>query len=246
MALPSALLRGSTLLVLGLALVGPVLSGCGSDPPPEPEVPKVEPPPEPEPPPPPPPECKALDEKCKADASTQARLAHTDLAFVPPSGWLYAQEADLTITQTEEGGGALAMTAFESKDPKSKETKAARESAVETLSRAVGLELPVKNKKKVSPNWDKPDGDVKVGEMTLQMWQFEGATRGSKQGPVLFFAAKSGETQLIGIGFAPTGDSSDQDILKALETIGPAPMGDGPASERTDGAKTAEDGESKK
>lgn len=244
MALPQALLRGSSLLALGLALAGGVLvlPGCGSDPVPEPEVPKVEAPPEPEPEPPPKPPCKALDEGCKADASTQARLAHTDLAFVPPSGWVYAQEDDLTITQTEDGGGALAMTAYEAADPRSKEAKASRESAIETLARAAGVELPVKNKKKVAPNWDKPDGDVKVGDMTLQMWQFEGATRGSAQGPVLFFAALAGDTQLVGLGFAKTGDTSDQDILKALETIGPAPMDDGGDS----GAASAGDGESAK
>jgi hypothetical protein len=249
MALPSSsplrgglVRRGLVLVLSGLWLpLGLAPAGCGSDPAPPPEVPAPEPAPEPEPPPPPKPECKALDEKCKADASTQALLAHTDLAFVPPSGWIYAQEADLTITQTEDGGGALAMTAFEAKDPKSKETKASREGAIETLARAAGVELPMKNKKRVAPNWDKPDGDVKVGDMTLQMWQFEGASRGSSQGPVLFFAARTGDTQLVGLGFAKTGDTSDQDILKALETIGPAPM-DGVDG----GAEGAGDGESAK
>jgi hypothetical protein len=232
-----ALPRGSSLLStvalsVGLAMAA-LAAGCGSDPPPEPEVPRPVETAEPQAEAPPPkPECKALDERCKADTSTQARLAHTDLAFIPPEGWMYAQESDLTITQTEEGGGALAVTAFESADPKSKETKASRESALESLARAVGITLPEKNRKKVAPNWDKPDGDVKVGEMTLQMWQFEGASRGSKQGPVLFFAARSGDTQLIGLGFAPTGDKSDQEIMKALETIGPAPVDDGGGSKK--------------
>ena len=233
--LPPSLRRRSLVASLGLCLgvsIAALSGGCGSDPPPPAEVPKPVETVAPEAPPPPKPDCKALDEKCKADASTQARLAHTDLAFIPPEGWMYAQESDLTITQTEEGGGALAVTAFESKDAKSKETKASRDSAVESLARAVGLTLPEKNRKKVSPNWDKPDGDVKVGEMTLQMWQFEGASRGSKQGPVLFFAARNGETQLIGLGFAPTGDKSDQEIMKALETIGPAPVDDGGGSKK--------------
>lgn len=222
--LPGSSLFPSLALCVGLSVI---LAGCGSDPPPEPAVPKPVETVEPEAPPAPPrPECKALDERCKADSSTQARLAHTDMAFIPPEGWMYAQESDLTITQTEEGGGALAITAFESADPRSKETRASRESALESLARAVGITLPEKNRKKVSPNWDKPDGDVKVGEMTLQMWQFEGASRGSKQGPVLFFAARRGETQLVGLGFAPTGDKSDQEIMKALETIGPAPVDD--------------------
>jgi hypothetical protein len=39
---------------------------------------------------------------------------------------------------------------------------------------------------------------------------------------VLFFLSKPGSsTTIIGLGFAPKGDSSDQAIMKSLETIGP-------------------------
>lgn len=196
---------------------------CGSKPPPPPDEPEPPPTAEPEPEPAKKPDCKALDEKCKADESTQAKLAHAELVFIPPAGWLYAEEADLTITQTEEGGGSLAITAFAGTDPKSKDFKEKRDAAVEVLAQALGVTLPNKagTKKRVSPNWDKADGDIKVGEMTLNMWQFDGASRGSKEGPVLYFLGRNGDNAIIGIGFAPKGDSSDQSIMKSLETIGP-------------------------
>ncbi len=196
---------------------------CGSKPPPpveQPEPPAKE---EPQVEPAKKPECKALDEKCKADDSTQAKLAHAELVFIPPAGWIYAQEAELTITQTEEGGGSLAITAFPGGDPKSREYKDKRDAAVEVLAQSLGVNLPNKpgTKKRVVPNWDKPDGDVRVGEMTLSMWQFDGASRGSKDGPVLYFLGRNGDNAIMGIGFAPKGDSSDQAIMKSLETIGP-------------------------
>jgi len=196
---------------------------CGSKPPPPAEEPEPPPTEEPKAEPVKKPDCKALDEKCKADANTQAKLAHTELVFIPPAGWVYAQEPDLTITQTEEGGGSLAITAFDGKDPKAKDFKDKRDASVEQLAQALGINLPNKagTKKRATPNWDKPDGDVKVGDMTLNVWQFEGASRGTKEGPVLYFLGRYGDSAIIGIGFAPKGDSSDQSIMKALETIGP-------------------------
>lgn len=209
-----------------LALVVSISVGafaCSNPPPPE--EPEPEPPPKAEPKeePKPKPECKTLDEKCKADDSTQAKLAHAELVFIPPAGWLYAQEAELTLTQTEEGGGSLAITTFPASDPKSKDFKDKRDAAVEVLAQALGVNLPNRpgTKKRATPNWDKADGDVKVGDMTLNMWQFDGASRGSKEGPVLYFLGRNGDNAIIGIGFAPKGDSSDQSIMKALETIGP-------------------------
>jgi hypothetical protein len=219
MPLPSVFFRSALLLWAGAALFA-----CGSGAVPPPEEPEPEPVAEPEPEPAPKPECKSLDEKCAATADTQAAIAKTDLVFIPPAGWLYAQEPEVTITQTAEGGGGLSVTAIEAKDPKSRETRTRRDEAIEKLASALGLTLPEKNRKRVSPNWDRPDGDVKVGEMTLEMWQFEGAGRGSKMGPVLFFSTRRGDTLLLGMGFAPKGDSSDAEIMKALETIGPAPV----------------------
>lgn len=218
MPLPRVFYRSALVLVAGLTAFG-----C-STPPPPPEEPTPEPVKEPEPEPEKKPECKTLDEKCAATADTQAALAFTDLVFIPPQGWIYAQEPELTIAQTPEGGAALSITAIDAKDAKAKETKAKREVAMEKLASSLGIRLPEKAKKKVSPNWEKPDGDVKVGDMTLSMWQFEGAGRGTKNGPVLFFSARHGDSIVLGMGFAPTGDSSDAEIMKALETIGPGPV----------------------
>jgi hypothetical protein len=196
---------------------------CTPKPPPEEPEPEPAPKEEPKPEPPPKPECKSLDEKCKADESTQAKVAHSDLVFIPPAGWIYAQEPEVTIAQTEEGGGGLVVTTIPGSDPKSKEFKEKRDAAVESLAQALGVTLPNKpgTKKRAAPNWDKPDGDTKAGEVKLEIWQFDGATRGSKDGPVVLILGRNGETSLLAIGFAPKGDSSDQSIMKSLETIGP-------------------------
>lgn len=206
-----------------LALVVSISVGafaCSNPPPPE--EPEPEPPPKAEPKeePKPKPECKTLDEKCKADDSTQAKIANSELVFIPPAGWLFAQEEGLTLAQTEEGAGSMAIMAFDSRGLKPKELKDKRESATETLASALGIKLPQKGPKRVYPNWDKPDGDAKAGDLTLSMWELAGAGRGTKDGAVLVFLSK-GDTVLIGLGFAPKDDTATQSILKALETIGP-------------------------
>src|SRR5262245_1597158 len=86
-----------------------------------PETPKPAAVPEPiitaAPPPPPPPKCEAMEEKCKAKDDTKARIAKTKLVFTPAAGWVYAQGADATISESASDGAAFAISSYEG-DPK--------------------------------------------------------------------------------------------------------------------------------
>lgn len=165
----------------------------------------------------PPPPCEAMDERCEAKSATRARIAQSELAFTPPASWIYAQESDMTIASASEAGATLALTGYVAGEAK-KQT-ANRDAALVALAKKLDVTLP---KKMV---WKKkPDDTMKVSDLTVSLWQFDGATRGTKKGPVLVFSAPLADQHaVLGVAFVPNDDGANSDaaVLRAIKSIGP-------------------------
>jgi hypothetical protein len=207
--------RALTIAALPLILALPL--GCGSPPPPPPPPQIAEAPPPP-PPPPPPPKCEALEEKCEAKPDTHAKIAHTELVFTPPSGWIYAQLAEATVAQS--GDATLAAVGFDADAKDAKKDTANRDAAFSELLKQIGVENPG-NKKKVP--WKKPDTPKPVGDYKLALWELKDWVRASKKGPLVAVAGPTSEGKgILFIGFVPADDKSgaDEGILKAIESLG--------------------------
>lgn len=193
-------------------------AACSKTPPPKPPEPE---PPKPEPakqaePPPAPKKCETLDEGCKAEADTKARVARAPLQFVPATGWTYAQGETITIAQLSDDGPCIAMMTYEVGDGRMEIVN--REGALDVLAKQVGVTLPRKK-----PAWKRPDEQKKIGGLDVSMWQSDGGARGDKKGPLLVFDARiEGAKALLGIGFVPADDASaaDEAILKSIESLG--------------------------
>jgi len=165
------------------------------------------------------PKCEDMTEGCEATADTQAKIAASDLVFIPPDGWVYAQGAELTLTSAKEGGAVLAMASYEHTDDK------AREGAFTKLVEKLEISVPEKFKKKYVPNWKKEDDKRKSGDIELFLWQAEDAKRSGDGGYLLVLLADDpagGKRKIIGVAFAPkSDDKSVEAISKSLETLGP-------------------------
>jgi len=218
-------------ITASLAAFGFVLVlGCGSKPPPAPppkpvvEAPKPKPKPvveKPKPPPPPPP-CEAVAEKCTAEKTTVARIAHTtELVFTPPLGWIYAQEPDASVAEVSDEGPGFAIAAIEVVAKDAAKTNTARDAAVGSLAKRLGITLP---KQKI--NWKKADKTVDVDGHPFALHQIEGAMRAGKKGPLLVFTTTLGDTSaIVGAGFVDDDDKTDADvaILDSMKTIAKPP-----------------------
>jgi hypothetical protein len=205
---------------LALGVPSFALLGCGSStpepttaaddatpPPPEPKKKKAKP------------KCEALDENCVATPDTQARVAGSEFVFIPPEGWSFAQEKELTRTFDKEGGAVLAMSSYE---PGSEEAKT-REALFEALAEALEIALPEKFKRKYKPNWAKPDDKRASGDTELMLWQAGDAKHGTEKGYLLVLLAPdpSGR-KVMGLAFAPeSNEAAAEVIMKSLETLGP-------------------------
>ncbi len=215
----SSLLRASGLLLVALAL--PVAVGCGSASVSAnvgtSETPPTDASSEPKDEPPPKKKCESLAEKCEGEPGVRVRIANSGQSIVPAKGWMYAQEADGTIAQSGDDGPAFAAVGYETGD--AKQDAANREAALETLAKKVGVTLP---KRKIA--WNKPLDNKTLGELKIALGQAEGAARGDKKGPILWFTGplKDGKA-LVGLAFVPSDDSSDADvaIMESIDTIAP-------------------------
>jgi hypothetical protein len=194
--------------------------GCNKDQP-EAEVATAEP--NPDPPklkPKPKPKCESFAEKCAATADTQAKIAGSDLVFIPPEGWLYAQQADVTLAKTDGSSGAMAVVGYEA--IKSEESKA-RDQHYEKLLQLLEVTPPEKYKVRYVPPWAKAEASRKSGEMEIKLWQTDGAKRTGKVGflNVLLGTDPAGK-KILGVVFTPENDEKTADAVnKSLETIGP-------------------------
>jgi len=193
--------------------------GCNKDQP-EAEVATAEPPDPPKLKPKPKPKCENLSEKCAATADTQAKISGSDLVFIPPEGWLFAQQTDVTLAKSEGSGGAMVVVGYES--TKAEETKA-RDKNYEKLLQMLEVTPPEKFKVRYVPIWAKPEASRKSGEMEIKLWQTDGAKRAGKVGflNVLLGTDPAGK-KILGVVFTPENDEKTADAVnKSLETIGP-------------------------
>ncbi len=205
---------------LSAVLLVPVgVAGCGGTQ--EAEVPTAEPEPPPKPKPKPKPKCEDFAEKCTATADTQAKIAGTNIAFIPPEGWMYAQQANATMAKPDGGPGAIAMSGFDG----SKDEAKARDAEYDRLLGLLGMEPPAKFKVKYKPNWAKPEATRKSGEMEIKLWQTDGAKRDGKAGILnVILTSEPGGKKILGVVFTLDNDEKTAEAVnKSLETIGPAP-----------------------
>lgn len=192
--------------------------GCGSKPPPKPVEP-IATTAEPEAKPPPP-KCEKLDEHCDAKADTRAKVARAELYVTPVAGWVYAQGDAAMVAQASDTGPVMAFAGYdEDKDPK--KDAAARDAGVAELFKAIGVE----NKPAKKIPWKTPKAAKAIGDLKLDVWEFEGGyARGAAKGTVVVVAGSIGDGKgALGVSFAPTDDkSADDAIIKSFESLGKA------------------------
>jgi hypothetical protein len=209
--------QGRFACLLGALLLTTV--GCGPDKP-EPEVASADPEPPPKLRPKPKPKCESFGENCAATADTQAKIAGSELVFIPPEGWLYAQQADVTLAKTDGSSGGMAVMGYAA--GKADEAKA-RDQNYEHLLQLLELSPPEKFKVRYVPAWNKAEASRKSGDMEIKLWQADGAKRGGKVGflNVLLGTDSTGK-KILGVVFTPENDEKTADAVnKSLETIGP-------------------------
>ena len=207
-------LTGTAAYLFAATLLGCVACAHKAPPPaPPPPPPAADPAP---PPPPPAPKCEALTEACVAVAHVKATIQKSDWTIEPPSGWTYAQQADVTVALLGEASFGIVVYAT---DPK-KATADWEKQVAE-----VSAKLEVTAKKKITQP-KKSAGMKPVGSLKVNLYQFDGATHGSRKGPLLVFSADLPDGKaLLGVGFVPEDDTSkaDEGILKAIESIASSP-----------------------
>lgn len=200
---------------IAVFLVAVAVGGAACTPPPPPEPPKPAPAPKPKPKPPPPPKCESLEEGCRADSDTEAKIATSQYGFRPPESWTYAQQARATIAQVDDAGPVLALAVF-TPETDDKALKTQRTEALESVAEAVGITLPSK-----AVRFDRPDEKAEVASLTMQYWQREKAGRKEGSGSLLVLMADLDGRTLLGLGYVPDDDQSEADrlIFEALQTI---------------------------
>jgi hypothetical protein len=202
-----------SVLLVTLAALAALASGCPKPPPPAPPPePTVEAPP-------PPPKCESFSEKCAGKADTRAKITNAGLVFSPAAGWIYAQQSSSTVAQASDSGPAIAFLGIDLDAKDTKKEIGAKDAALAELVKQLGL-TPLKRK----VAWKKPDDKKTVGALKLDLWQLEeGGVRGPKKGPLLVVAGpvSDGKT-VVGLGFVPDDDKSSADvaIMKSIESLG--------------------------
>ena len=201
-------------------------AGCQAAVPPPPPAPPPPPPPVVEAPPPPP-KCEKIEEACVAAAETRARVPQIGWQFAPPVSWVYAQGEEITTATSKNA--VMGVAARPVVDLKKERTE--REDAMRLVAQKLGMTLP---KKKITlPK--KPDQKQKMGNLEVELYQIEGVKLDGRTGPLLFFVAKATNEQvLVGVGFVSEDDTdnSDQAIMTAIESLGPAATDDALASKK--------------
>lgn len=226
-------MRFTKMLVVASALALCV-GACGSPPPPEPPKPKPVTK-KPKPKPPPPPKCESLEEDCRSEGDTMAKITISGYDFRPPEGWAYAQMKHATISQLSDDGPVLVLASFEPEKGK-KAVGEQRKALLGALTELVSIELP-KGKLKM----EKGEQSDEVAGLKMEYWQREKAKRGGQTGSLLVLSAPAGKRALFGFGFVPDDDKSEADrkILEALQSIQEhqGDSGDKGESKKSEGSK---------
>ncbi|MBM4356531.1 MAG: hypothetical protein FJ096_00315 [Deltaproteobacteria bacterium] len=179
-----------------------------SPPPQPPEEPKVE-----ESPPPP---CESLSERCIARSDTRAKIPGLSWSITPPSGWVYAQQADSTIAQrVKDSGVLLAVTSVDSPgaapDPRNSkavlELKNKRIDNIEKLAKQWGIQLAQRN---IVDYHIRQDYDsIDVAGIKLSIWEQESARRSNAAGNVVVVVGDVDGRDLVLVAFVPKAGSHD-------------------------------------
>lgn len=193
-----------------------VLAACPAPPPPPPPP---QPKPEPEPEPPPPPKCEAFKDKCKADSSTEARIADSGYVFTPPKGWVYAQLSSVTIAQKSGDGPVIVMTSY--KPEKGFKATQQRSDKIGEMAKEAAIK-PATSRPQLRTGQPR-----EVDSLKFELWDgfnstgLTDAKREDKKGPLLVLTAKaSDDVQLFGVAWVPKGDKDAiGGILKAIESV---------------------------
>lgn len=187
-------------------------------------------------------ECKALSEKCVAEASTAAKIAKVDgFVLTPVSGWTYAQGENALVATASDEEAALVITGYDVPSPANAKQEAQnRDAAYEAAAKEVETTLPKKK-----PNWKSPDGDVKAGSIKFNLWEVAGATRKEKKSTLVVFAtaaALPNGKHAIGFGVIADGDDAKAgDISEKIQAaVGTFKEGDAAKDKEKESGKGSE------
>ncbi len=168
--------------------------------------------------PPPPPKCESFDEGCIGKSETRARLPKLGWSLVPPAGWEYAQQDDVTIARKGRVAGSILVgTTFEA--PKALwELKKARLDALEQLSKRVGIQLAQKNV--IDFHVRGVDDKLSVGDQQLSIWEQEGAKRDRAVGNVVLVVGTLEGREVLLLGFVPKDSEADSGpLVESLQSL---------------------------
>ncbi len=190
--------------------------------------------------PPPPPKCESLDEKCKAEATTVAKVKSAMLAFAPPKDWTYAQMETYSIMQASaEPNSAVLVIGSYAPDKDAKKNDAARDAAFADLLKAIGTTLP----KGYKVAWKKAEAPMEANGLKMGTWLAANVERTGlkdKKGSMPIVHAPVDPTHnMIAIGFVLEED------VKGLEAIQNVLTSIKPDDSAKDGDKKPADGDKK-
>jgi hypothetical protein len=198
-----------------------VASACGSKPPPKAEEAETATNTETPPAPPPPKKCESLEEKCKADKDTTAKVKTGGIHFKPTEGWSYAQGADNTLAQASDDGAVFIVSTYEHDAKDAKKDAANRDAAFDELVKAASVTPP---KAKIA--WKKPQVQDAVGDIKLDFWAGIDSERNKKKGQLLVVHGPLPNGRvMLALAFGPADQAESMDKIKeSLSTL--APEGD--------------------
>lgn len=185
------------------------------------------PPPPPDPPaaapaPPPPPKCESVEESCKATSATELALPDAALRFAPPEGWIYAREAELSVTLAPDGTALLALTIAASD---------ARTAVVEAVEKLLArLEIEDVNAKSLRNRLGKADEQLDDGKLEIRLWEIDKRRqhgkspqlKGKGQGTLLVALAPASDGKMVvGAGFVvtPGSESLASVVMKSIQSL---------------------------
>lgn len=162
-------------------------------------------------------ECKALSEKCVAEASTVAKIAKVDgFVLTPVSGWTFAQGENAFVATAADESSVMIVTGYDVPSPANAKQEAQnRDAAYEAAAKEVETTLPKKK-----PNWKSPDGEVKAGSLKFNLWEVPGATRKEKKSTLVVFAtaaALPNGKHVIGFGVIADDDPKAGEVSEKIQ-----------------------------
>ncbi len=166
-----------------------------------------------------PPKCESLDEKCKAESDTVAKVNGAMVVFAPPKDWTYAQLERHSITQASgEPNSAAVVIGSYTPDKDAKKNDTERDATFSDLSKALGVSLP----KGYKVAWKKPEAPLDANGLKMGTWVAPGSERTGlkdKKGSLMIAHAPVDATHnVVAIGFVLDDDTKGQEAIQAILT----------------------------